>query len=98
MASMQHLISKSRAATILALCNMLIRRSMVQLELEQILYIVFVHSYLYLVKNDATSDATQLFSRHSQRFTSPGGQLFKIRMQVAYQWLFLAILGPGTNY
>ena len=53
-----------------------------QLELQQILYIVFIHSYLYLVKNDASSEATQLFSRHSHRFTSLGGQSFKIRMQV----------------
>lgn len=56
--------------------------SSVQHELAQVLYPVFIHCCLKLVEAQAAAEASQLISKHRQRFTNPGGQPSKIRMQV----------------
>lgn len=54
----------------------------VQYELSLVLYPVFIHCCLQLVKNEAAGEATQLIGRHSARFTNAGGQRSKVRLQV----------------
>ena len=58
---------------------------MLQYELSQVLYPVFLHCCLKLVANEAGSEATQLIGRYSQRFTTIGGQPSKVRMQVHFK-------------
>ena len=58
---------------------------MLQYELSQVLYPVFLHCCLKLVASEAGSEATQLIGRYSQRFTTIGGQPSKVRMQVRFK-------------
>ena len=54
----------------------------VQHELGQLLYPIFIHCCLKLVGAQAASEASQLISRYSRRFATLGAQPSKIRMQV----------------
>lgn len=59
-----------------------------QHELAQLLYPIFIHCCLKLVDAQAASEASQLISRYSRRFTTLGGNPSKIRMQVGFSKVF----------
>ena len=54
----------------------------VQGELSKVLYPVFMHCYLGLVKRNATVEAHQLMTRHKARFTTAAGSANQQHMQV----------------
>ena len=60
----------------------------VQGELSKVLYPVFMHCYLGLVKRNATAEAHQLMSRHKARFTTAAGSANQQHMQVPWREAF----------
>ena len=76
------LLDSSEAAVNITLFKPHITLDIMQGELSRILYPIFIHCYLELIKLRATSEAHQLLNKQAGRFTTSGNSSAKTRKQV----------------